>query len=158
MSQTASGIFEEGSGADGPFRAHSKKVKSRWSYLEVAAMIGGFIVFWPLGLVALFLKWKNGEMWPGAATSQVPGGPWKMPDMSKWQGRSYGYSSSGNAAFDEYKRTQIARLEEERRKLDEEQKAFREHLWNLRKAKDQAEFDRFMAERNAAPPATEPTA
>ena len=42
--------------------------------------------------------------------------------------------------------------EEERRKLDEEQKAFREHLARLRKAKDQDEFDRFMAERNAPPP------
>jgi Protein of unknown function (DUF2852) len=157
MSQPASGTFEQGIGTDSSFRQDRRKVKSGWSFFEVAAMVTGFIVFWPLGLVALFLKWKNGEMWPGAATSQFPGGPWKMPDMSKWQGRSYGYSSSGNAAFDEYKRTQLARLEEERRKLDEEQKAFREHLWNLRKAKDQAEFDRFMAERNTKPAAEHQT-
>ncbi len=157
MSQTASGTFEQDMAGDGHFRAHSKKVKSRWSFFEVAAMVTGFVVFWPLGLVALFLKWKNGEMWPGAATSQVPGGPWKMPDMSRWQGRSYGYSSSGNAAFDEYKRTQLAKLEEQRRQLDEEQKAFREHLWNLRKAKDQNEFDRFMAERNTKPASEAPT-
>ena len=35
--------------------------------------------------------------------------------------------------------------EEERRKLDDEQKAFREHLEKLRKAKDQEEFDKMMA-------------
>ena len=34
-------------------------------------MVAGFVVFWPLGLVALFLKWKNGEMWRG---SSEPGG------------------------------------------------------------------------------------
>ena len=158
MTQAASGTFEQGTGSEGTFRQAFRKEKSRWSFLEVAAMVGGFVVFWPLGLVALFLKWKNGEMWKGASTSQAPGGPWKMPDLSKWQGRSYGYSSSGNAAFDEYKRSEIAKLEEQRRKLDEEQKAFREHLWNLRKAKDQAEFDRFMAERNAPPPADTPAA
>jgi hypothetical protein len=54
------------------------------------------------------------------------------------------------------KRTQLARLEEERRKLDDEQKAFRDHLARLRKAKDQDEFDRFMAERNAPPPSETP--
>jgi hypothetical protein len=43
----------------------------------------------------------------------------------------------------------LARLEEERRKLDEEQRAFGEYLAKLRKAKDQDEFDRFMAERVA---------
>jgi hypothetical protein len=39
-------------------------------------------------------------------------------------------------------------LEAERRKLEEEQKAFADHLAKLRRAKDQEEFDRFMAERN----------
>jgi hypothetical protein len=55
------------------------------------------------------------------------------------------------------KHTQLARLEEERCKLDEEQKAFREYLARLRKAKDQDEFDRFMAERRAPPPSEPPT-
>ena len=157
MSHAASGTFEPNMGAEQDFRSRCRKAKSRWSFFEVAAVVAGFVVFWPLGLVALFLKWKNGEMWPGAASGQAPGAPWKMPAMGNWQGRSYGFASSGNAAFDEYKRTQLARLEEERRKLDEEQKAFREHLWNLRKAKDQAEFDRFMAERSAPPSAEPPT-
>jgi len=157
MTHAASGPFERDLRGQAQFGSRCSKVKSRWSFFEVAAMVAGFVIFWPLGLVALFLKWKNGEMWPGAARGQAPGAPWKMPNIGSWQGRSYGFSSSGNAAFDEYKRTQLARLEEERRKLDEEQKAFREYLWNLRKAKDQAEFDHFMAERNAKPPAGNPS-
>jgi len=38
-----------------------------WSFWEIAAMVAGFVVFWPLGLLALFLKWKNGEMWRGSS-------------------------------------------------------------------------------------------
>ena len=119
-------------------------------------MVAGFIIFWPLGLLALFLKLWNGEMWKGASQGATPWDGWKMPSSDKWRTTSYGFASSGNAAFDDYKRTQLARLEEERRKLDEEQKAFREHLERLRKAKDQDEFDRFMAERKAPPPAEPP--
>ena len=61
---------------------------------------------------------------------------------------SYGFAGSGNAAFDAYKREQLKRLDEERRKLEDEQKAFRDFVEKVRRAKDQDEFDRFMAERN----------
>lgn len=47
-----------------------------------------------------------------------------------------------------YPPPQLERLEVERHKLEEEQKAFAEHLTKLRRAKHQDEFDRFMAERN----------
>lgn len=48
--------------------------------------------------------------------------------------------SSGNRAFDEYREATLRRLEDEQRE-------FREFLDNLRHAKDRAEFDQFMAER-----------
>jgi hypothetical protein len=57
--------------------------------------------------------------------------------------------SSGNWAFDEYRAETLRRLEEEQRE-------FKEFLNRLRQAKDKAEFDQFMAERgrrNAAPDA-----
>jgi hypothetical protein len=131
----------------------------RWSPWEIGAMVAGFVVFWPLGLIALFLKWKNGEMWKGSASTAAPWANFKTPDFSNWnagwrsQASSYGFSGSGNAAFDEYKREQLKRLDEERRRLDEEQKAFRDFVERLRRAKDQDEFDRFMAERRSTPPA-----
>lgn len=124
---------------------------TRWSAWEIGAMVAGFVVAWPLGLVALFLKWKNGEMWKGSA--ERGGAPWagfRMPDVSGWKSSasSYGFAGSGNAAFDAYKREQLKRLDEERRKLEEDQKAFRDFVERVRRAKDQDEFDRFMAERN----------
>jgi hypothetical protein len=127
-----------------------------WSVWEVAAMVGGFIVYWPLGLLALFLKWKNSEMWPGASEQKAPWSGFKMPrfaDFGGWPKReAYGYGSSGNAAFDDYRRETLARLDEERRKLDEEGRAFREFVDKLRRAKDQEEFDRFMGERRRTTP------
>jgi hypothetical protein len=126
---------------------------TRWSAWELGATVAGFVVFWPLGLLAMFLKWKNGEMWKGSAEQAAPWAGFKAPDFSGWgfkgsSSASYGFSGSGNAAFDAYKREQLKRLDEERRKLEEDQKAFRDFVEKVRRAKDQEEFDRFMAERN----------
>ncbi len=134
-----------------------RKGKYRWSGLEIVTMVGGFIVFWPLGLLALGTKLVRGEMWSGASQGAAPWAAYKdwkhaqKPDgfgfaNSHWQHRA----SSGNEAFDTYRKQQLDRLEAERRKLEDEQRAFTEHLAKLRRAKDQEEFDRFMAERNTA--------
>ncbi len=124
---------------------------TRWSAWEIGATVAGFVVFWPLGLLAMFLKWKKGEIWKGSAERGVaPWASFKMRDIAAWKpaASSYGFTGSGNAAFDAYKRQQLKRLDEERRKLDDEQKAFRDFVEKLRRAKDQDEFDRFMTERN----------
>lgn len=149
MTSTASGTFNESFEAG----QHSRKrhcgggVKSKWSPWEIGAMVAGFVVFWPLGLLALFLKWKNGEMWRGAAEQKAPWEGFKAPDFATWKSASYSHAGSGNAAFDDYKRETLKRLDEERRKLEEEQKSFREFVEHVRRAKDKEEFDRFMAER-----------
>jgi Protein of unknown function (DUF2852) len=59
----------------------------------------------------------------------------------RWGGGGGGYRSpSGNWAFDEYRAESLRRLEEEQRE-------FKEFLDRLRHAKDKAEFDEFMSER-----------
>ena len=52
--------------------------------------------------------------------------------------------SSGNRAFDDYRSETLKRLEEEQRE-------FKDFLARLRFAKDRAEFDQFMAERRQRP-------
>ena len=59
--------------------------------------------------------------------------------------------TTGNAAFDEWRTAELARLDEERRKLDEAQREFAEYVDAIRRAKDREEFERFMAERRARP-------
>ena len=58
----------------------------------------------------------------------------------RWRGHGGPGPSSGNWAFDEYRAETLRRLEEEQRE-------FKEFLSRLRHAKDKAEFDQFMAER-----------
>lgn len=162
MTSSASAGF--GPRSDYHERRCGSGLRSRWSVWEVGAVVAGFAVFWPLGLLALFIKWKKGELWTGSSDSRAPWSCFKAPDFSSWkqQAASYGFggpgssSGSGNAAFDAYKREQMQRIYEERRKLDDEQRAFRDFVDKVRRAKDQDEFDRYMAERNAAPPAEPP--
>ena len=56
----------------------------------------------------------------------------------------------GNRAFDDYRAETLRRLEEEQRE-------FRDFLERLRAAKDKAEFDQFMAERRNRPSPSAPT-
>jgi hypothetical protein len=168
-SSATSGQDFSGPGGDTSWRAHESARgccaggTRKWSGMELAAMIGGFIVFWPLGLAALGLKLVRGEIWPGSRASE---GPWTA--YKAWKDETGGWKSgfappnwsaagssgnTGNAAFDAYRKEQLDRLEAERRKLDEDRKAFGDYLVKLRRAKDQDEFDRFMAERN--PPKAE---
>ncbi len=125
--------------------------------LGIAAMVLGFIVFWPVGLAILFYLWGTGRMgckrWRRDNGYQAAGwnnnagwGAWKS-----WMSGSDNRQapSSGNRAFDEYRTETLRRLEDE-------QKEFGSFLDRLRFARDKSEFDQFMAERRTRP--TPPTA
>ena len=68
----------------------------------------------------------------------------KMSRMRERFGGGWGPRSSGNHAFDEYRTETLRRLEDEQRE-------FRDFVDRLRFAKDKAEFDQFMAERRNRP-------
>ena len=123
-------------------------IKPQWSPITIGLMVLGFIVFWPLGLAMLaYILW--GEKFGGSAEKAQAywnqGKSWCT--SAKSHHRHGAMRTSGNAAFDDYRAEQLKRLEEERRRLDEEIEAFHEYMENLRKAKDREEFDRFMQER-----------
>ncbi len=129
---------------------------SRWSVFEVVAMILGFIVFWPIGLAILGFKlWQRKAGYQGDLQT-VAQEKWREARSAmsggNWQGRRGFYAAStGNSAFDDWKATEIARLEDERRKLQEAHREFSAFLDNIRRAKDREEFERFMNERRNRP-------
>ncbi len=99
-----------------------EKGKGAW----IAAMIVGFIVFWPVGLALLaYMIWSK-KMICSRRTSHH-----RKVHLSR---------STGNSAFDGYRAETLRRLEEE-------QKNFEAFLQRLRDARDKAEFDQFMDER-----------
>jgi hypothetical protein len=137
---------------------------SRWTPVELIAMVLGFMVFWPIGLAILGFKYwqrKTG----GADLQTVATGAfhqarsamgnfqsaaprnWTQQAQSTWA-RGFTHST-GNAAFDEWKGAELSRLEQERRRLEDAHKEFADWMETVRKAKDREEFDRFMNERRA---------
>ena len=114
----------------------------------IVLMILGFIFWWPIGLAILaFTIWSRNMGCYGSDRWQR-----KMERMEEKMGRmrermqGFGASpwgappSSGNHAFDEYRAETLRRLEEEQRE-------FRDFLTRLRTSKDRTEFDAFMNER-----------
>lgn len=108
----------------------------------ITVTVLGFIVFWPLGLAILAYMIWSGRMGCGRR-----GGPGRWYNEGAAEGRSarrrwrHRADTSGNLAFDEYR-------EETLRRLEDEQKEFMDFLERLRHAKDKAEFDQFMADRD----------
>ena len=107
--------------------------------LLIAAMVMGFIAFWPIGLAMLFFM---------LGTGRIGGRRWARRDGMMAGGCGWGGGrnarASGNSAFDDYR-------EQTLRRLEDEQQEFAAFLERLRVAKDKAEFDQFMAERRQRP-------
>ncbi|MDC7789969.1 DUF2852 domain-containing protein [Rhodoplanes sp. TEM] len=109
----------------------------------IALTILGFVFWWPIGLALLAFTFWSGRMscWNGRGMSRWQAKMERMRDrMDRGGGDWFGAPTSGNRAFDEYRTETLRRLEEEQRE-------FKDFLERLRMAKDKAEFDQFMAER-----------
>ena len=101
-----------------------RRGKAGW----IVATVLAFILFWPIGLALLgYAIWSN-RMFNGSCAKR------------SHHARA-AFRSSGNNAFDAYKAETL-------RRLQDEQDAFEAFLGRLRDAKDKAEFDQFMAERD----------
>src|SRR5689334_9390737 len=98
----------------------------------IALIVLGFMAWWPVGLMALAFTIGSGRMGCGHHSY----GPWHG-GADRWQskmermrermnsGGFWGQPSSGNRAFDEYRADTFRRLEEEQRE-------FRDFLGRLR--------------------------
>ena len=102
------------------------KGKPAW----IAAMVLGFVFFWPVGLALLFYMIWSKRMFSNSCSRRSHRADTKFRAQR----------SSGNSAFDAYKSKTLRRLEEE-------QDNFEAFLQRLRDAKDKSEFDDFMDER-----------
>ena len=145
QSSAAQGLKESPRNSGRKHKVREKKMKSGQSFASnilnwfdsqgklawIAFMVVAFILFWPIGLAILFFLLGSGRLSNG-----------KPPLRYRYVAKS-----TGNSAFDDYRAETLRRLEEE-------QEAFLEHLQRLRDAKDQAEFDRFMSDRNKATDST----
>ena len=112
----------------GNFLSRSEQwLDDRGKLAWIAAMVLGFILFWPVGLALLaYMIWSK-RMFNGSCAART-------------RHAHSAFKSSGNSAFDSYKAETLRRLEDE-------QDSFEAFLQRLREAKDKSEFDEFMADR-----------
>ena len=138
----------------------SALIRPAWTPATIALMVIGFMVFWPLGLAMLaYIIW--GDRLDGfkrdvnRATDGVFAGCRRSADKAhRWgHGPTRAGPRTGNVAFDDWRDKELERLAEERKKLDDALAEFDEYARELRRAKDQEEFDRFMVNRKSNPPA-----
>lgn len=125
---------------------HSLTLRPAFTPLTIILMVIGFMLFWPLGLAMLvYILWGDRLHAMGSRISGAGEG-WSR----EFRGCGRMGFSSGNLAFDEYRERELKRIEQERRRLDQERREFDSFVRNLRRAKDQEEFDRFMSDRQAS--------
>jgi hypothetical protein len=121
------------------FRRPEAWLDQRGKWAWIAAMVLGFIIFWPVGLALLaYMIWGK-QMFArscGHRRHQDHQHAWGRHAMRAGQ-------PTGNRAFDDYKALALRRLEEE-------QEAFEAFLQRLRSSKDKSEFDSFMDDRARA--------
>jgi hypothetical protein len=120
--------------------------RGRWTALNIVLMIIGFAVFWPLGLAMLaWIIWGDQI---GAKADELKGQFRSFQERApRFHNEAHGFRGrTGNAAFDEYREQELKRLDEERRKLEAMRAEFESFVQELRRVKDQDEFDRFMRE------------
>ena len=119
-------------------------LRPAWTPAMVAIMVVGFLIKWPIGLAVLaYIIWGDRI----AAFKQQAERKCNGFFANAWCRSNTSATRSGNVAFDEWQKSELERLSAERRKLDEMCAEFDAHIVELRRARDQDEFERFMDAR-----------
>jgi hypothetical protein len=126
--------------------------------IEIGAIVVSFIYFWPVAVA--YVAWKIAG-YPALDQMRefARSGAWSLGStngQSRFarafeaaKGGAYTRATSGNWAFEEYRKAELDRLEARRRALQEESQAFADFVEELKRAKDREQFDAFMAKRRS---------
>ncbi len=111
---------------------------ARWSGINIAAMVVGFVFFWPVGLVVLFwiLSGREVQDLPGAVREQ-----WNH----LFSGNKNHHGLDDNVVFSEFQQTQYDRIREIKEEIATRARRFKEFKMDAKRRADQEEFNRFMA-------------
>ncbi len=112
----------------------------RWTAVNITAMVLGFVLFWPIGLVMLF--W----ILSGRDVAELPGA---IRQKWRWYKGEHSRDFSGttdNVVFNEYQQTQRDKIREIEEEISTLEERFRTYRANAQRRKDRAEFEDFMSE------------
>ena len=115
--------------------------KSNWSVMNIAAMVLGFVFFWPVGLVIVLwiVSGRNVCDLPQAIANQ-----WRnVTGQTKRDGE--GVRGSENVVFNDYQQTQHDRIREIKDEIKERARRFRDFRTAAKRRADEEEFNHFMS-------------
>lgn len=130
----------------------------RWTPSDFVALGVAFLIRWELGLAFLALKLWHQASGSRTSTFAFARGKWEALIglvRGVTGGNSLPFSlhvgprSSGNAAFDRWRREELVRLDAERGKLASAEREFARYRDELLHAKDREDFERFMRAHDA---------
>ena len=119
-------------------------IRPAWTPVTIAMMIIGFMIFWPLGLamLAYIIFGDRLDQFKETVNETTD----RASELFS-KGRTFTAARTGNVAFDDWREAELKRLHEERIKLDTMRAEFDDYARELRRAKDEEEFNAFMAHR-----------
>jgi hypothetical protein len=132
--------------SDGPYERRSRGgccSRGNWSAMNIAAMVLGFVFFWPLGLAVLFwiISGRSVKDIPEAVQTK-----WSsMFGGSFGRGRGQGNLNSENSVFDDFQQTQYDRISEIKEEIKNRARSFRDFRSSARRRAEEKEFRDFMA-------------
>lgn len=119
--------------------------KGSWSGINIAAMVIGFILFWPLGLVVLYWNITGRKLkdLPNAAQSLWE----KFFNGTFLSGarRQAEYAQGENSVFDEYQQTQYDRIKEIKEEIKDRASRFNVFKGDVKRRAEEKEFKDFMS-------------
>lgn len=125
---------------------HSRKGscnKGNWSGMNVAVMVIGFVLFWPVGLLLLYwnISGRNVKDLPSAIQEK-----WSEISSGSFFGTTKNKDSKDeNEIFDEYQQTQYDRIKELKEEIKNRARSFRNFRANAKRRADESEFKDFMS-------------
>ena len=127
-------------------RGNRHRCGGNWSGLNIAAMVVGFVLFWPVGLFLLFwiITGRDVQHLPDAAR-----GLWSRVDNA-WRGNGSDFRGpTENVVFNEFQQAQYERIREIKDEIKERTRRFRDFRARARRRADEEEFNQFMSDAPA---------
>lgn len=125
---------------------NGQRCGGNWSGLNIAAMVVGFVLFWPVGLFLLFwnITGRGVQELPNAIRSL-----WSRVDDA-WRGNgSDSRPNTENVVFNEFQQAQFERIREIKDEIKERARRFRDFRARAKRSADEEEFNQFMSDAPA---------
>ena len=117
--------------------------KGNWSGINIVAMVIGFVIFWPLGLLILYWNIKGREVKDLPRAIQRK---WSAMVSGSWSPSKNSEGTTGeNTVFDEYQQTQYDRIVEIKEEIKNRARSFTDFRSDAKRREDKAEFEDFMS-------------